>query len=72
MYLKAVSALSEWASIVDNACIVGETLELTLKNGDDKQRLIQLLVAQPTGFDRIQVVEPTLEEIFVEKAGGLQ
>jgi len=71
-YLQTASALSDWNVLVESAKIMGDACEVLLKNAADKQRFIQLLAAQSVGFDRIQVVEPTLEEIFVEKAGGLQ
>jgi len=47
--------------------IKGEEIELTLRDAADKSKLLQLLAEYP--IDSIRVLEPSLEEIFVEKAG---
>jgi len=47
--------------------IKGEEIELTLRDAADKPKLLQLLAEYP--IDSIRVLEPSLEEIFVEKAG---
>jgi len=59
-------------SIAEDIQVKGEGLEVALKNAEDKAALFKLIAALPIGVDSIEVVEPTLEEIFVEKAGGLQ
>jgi len=61
-----------WENIVSDTKQRTDDLEVTLKSETDKQNLIQMMVAAGLGVDKIEVVEPTLEEIFVEKAGGLQ
>ena len=68
-YFKSISSASGWGNIVDTAHITGSEITLTLNSPENKQQLIQLLSTQSTGFDKVQVIEPTLEEIFVEKAG---
>ena len=70
-YLQAISQLPDFSRFVDSAKVVNEEVCAVLKNENDKQQLIKILAEQPAGFDRIQVQEPTLEEIFVEKAGAL-
>jgi len=71
-YHQVISTHENWSSLVESSQINGDKLEATLKNEGNKQQLIQLLAAQPKGFDSIYITEPTLEEIFVEKAGDLQ
>ena len=41
-----------------------------LKEPEDKSRLMTLLVENQIPVERFEVMEPTLEEIFVEKAGA--
>ena len=72
-YVKILSAADNWSSLVSSYEInKDEELIISLNEPADKGKLMQILAAQPIGLDRVQVVEPTLEEIFVEKAGGLQ
>jgi len=63
---KASPHISE---IVAESKVKAEELEILLKNPADKQRLLKILAE--IGFDKAQVIEPTLEEIFVEKAGDI-
>ena len=58
-------------SLIATSEIKGDEIELTLKNPEDKAELFRILAGLPIGFDKLHVVEPTLEEIFVEKTGDL-
>ena len=53
-----------------NCTAKGEVLEVVLNDAKDKTELFKIMAALPISFDRAEVIEPTLEEIFVEKAGG--
>ena len=68
-YLKLLTLQGAWPGLVQAGEIKGNTVEITLKNAAEKQALFQMLAAVSPGFDRVQVVEPTLGDIFVEKAG---
>ena len=70
MLEQSVSGNNEWQSIVNSAKIEGEDLIVTLSNANDKGKLMQILAAQPVGIDSVRVIEPSLEEIFVETAGN--
>jgi len=59
-----------WGSIVTSAITNGDEVEVTLKNATDKCKLLEILAAQPIGIDSMRVLEPSLEEIFVERAGA--
>jgi len=48
---------------VDGGCRV------QLHHADDRDRLLQALVSTKSQVDRFLVMEPTLEEIFIERAG---
>ena len=48
--------------------IRGGEIEVTLRDAQDKSKLLQMLANHP--IDSIRVLEPSLEEIFVEKAGA--
>ena len=69
-FLKAISTASDWANIVTASKVNGEELEVTLKEANDKGKLLQMLAAQPVGVDSVRVIEPNLEQIFVETAGN--
>jgi len=69
-YLKTLTLQGAWPSLVQSGEIKNNTVEITLKDAKDKQVLLQMLTGISRGFDRVQVVEPTLEDIFVEKAGN--
>ena len=69
-FLKDLSGLENWQRVVSHAQVKGCDLEITLKKPQEKAALLQMLVDLPMGVDLVKVIEPTLEEIFVEKAGG--
>ena len=71
-FASALKADPKYQSVATDVQQKGEILEVTLKSPEDKAALFQLMAALPQGIDRVEVIEPTLEEIFVEKAGGLQ
>ena len=68
-FLEALSAQEGWKNIASAVVKKGDDLEITLKRAEDKSILIKMLAALPIGIDRMQVIEPTLEEIFVDKVG---
>ncbi len=47
----------------------GETAEIVLKDGADAQLVLHQAVARGTRITRFEVMEPTLEEIFIETVG---
>ena len=47
----------------------GETAEIILKDGADSQPVLQQAVALGARINRFEVLEPTLEEIFIETVG---
>ena len=55
-------------SYMQSITVKDNALEITLTNPDAKAALFSQLATM--GVDKMEVVEPTLEEIFVEKAGG--
>ncbi|MCL2203189.1 MAG: ATP-binding cassette domain-containing protein [Defluviitaleaceae bacterium] len=67
-FLRSLTLQGAWPSMVSEACVKNDALEILLKDASDKQALLQMLAAASPGVDRVQVVEPTLEDIFVEKA----
>jgi len=69
-FLKGISVASDWANIVASSKPNGEELEVTLKDANDKNRLLQMIAAGPIGADSVRVIEPNLEQIFVETAGN--
>ena len=64
------SMKQDWSGIVTDAKVVGDETVVTLKSADDKGRLLHMLADKPV--DAIRVIEPSLEEIFVETAGDGQ
>ena len=56
---------------LDNATLIksiaprGSHLELTLQEGANPQELLQRLVAAGASIQRFELVEPTLNEIFI-------
>jgi ABC-2 type transport system ATP-binding protein len=61
-------------SFLSNAVIArfenfGETAEIVLRDGADPQAILQQAVAGGTRITRFEVMEPTLEEIFIETVG---
>jgi ABC-2 type transport system ATP-binding protein len=71
-FLNTLTIQNIWHNITSSAAVKNESVEITLKTDKDKQALLQTLAALPLGVDRMQVIEPTLEDIFVEKAGSVQ
>jgi len=69
-FLRTLTQQGHWPSIARAATIVGDSIEITLKDAADKQALMQILAALSSGIDRVQVIEPTLEDIFIEHSGG--
>ena len=69
-FLKGISAASDWAGIVDSSNINGEELEVKLKDAKDKSKLLQMIASGASGIDSVRVIEPNLEQIFVETAGN--
>jgi ABC-type uncharacterized transport system ATPase subunit len=61
---------NSWGGIVTHAKVVGDEAVVTLKSADDKGQLLQMLADKPV--DAVRVIEPSLEEIFVETAGDGQ
>ena len=68
VFLNSMTGL--WSSIVTDAKISGEEVEISLNEAQDRCKLLEMLAAQPIGIDSMRVLEPSLEEIFVEKAGN--
>ena len=62
----------EWETITQSAAADGDTIKVTLKDERQKPVLLKLLMENEINIDRFSVVEPTLQEIFVEKAGGAE
>ncbi|MCL2701992.1 MAG: ATP-binding cassette domain-containing protein [Defluviitaleaceae bacterium] len=56
--------ISTGIEIAKKGCVI------TLKNELDKLRLFTAVNGMNVSIDTFQVMEPTLEEIFIEKAGG--
>jgi ABC-2 type transport system ATP-binding protein len=71
-FLHTLTLQGQWPQIAARGEVKGDFVEITLKMDRDKQALLQMLAAMEPGVDRVQVVEPTLEDIFVEKAGNDQ
>jgi ABC-2 type transport system ATP-binding protein len=71
-FLNAASRISQWNNIVTSSHIKNEEVVVSLKDAKDKCKLLQILAELPIGIDRVYVLEPSLEEIFVEKAGSGQ
>jgi len=69
-FLKEIQKNNTWQDIINETVMADETITVTLKNPDDKQVLFNLLSVSGLKIDSFGVVEPTLEEIFVEKVGA--
>ncbi|MCL2499085.1 MAG: ATP-binding cassette domain-containing protein [Defluviitaleaceae bacterium] len=69
-FLRALEAESVWPNIAASASVQNDGIVITMNREQDKKPLLQMLAAMTLGVDRVQVVEPTLEDIFVEKAGS--
>jgi ABC-2 type transport system ATP-binding protein len=66
---KAVPVLAD-RTLVARADEYGNTAEVELAPGADPQRLLHALVQSGVGLGRFEVVEPSLEAIFIAKVGG--
>jgi len=71
-FLKTLTLQGNWPTIAERAQVQGEFIEVVLKDASHKQALLQMLAAQSPGVDRVHVIEPTLQDIFIEKAGNAQ
>jgi ABC-2 type transport system ATP-binding protein len=56
-------------SLVARADDYGSSAEVELVPGADLDRLLQALVASGAGISRFEIVEPSLESIFIRKVG---
>ncbi|HEY4100549.1 MAG TPA: ATP-binding cassette domain-containing protein [Gemmatimonadales bacterium] len=65
---KAVPVLAD-RSLVARADEYGNAAEVELAPGTDPQRLLHALVQSGVGLGRFEVVEPSLEAIFIAKVG---
>jgi ABC-2 type transport system ATP-binding protein len=68
-FLRELTVQGPWPQIAARGEAKGDFVEIVLKADREKQTLLQMLAAMTPGVDRVQVMEPTLEDIFVEKAG---
>ena len=59
-----------WQNIVSDVKVKDDEVQVVLRSAGDKSQLMQMLASQSIGIDRVQVLEPSLEQIFVEKAGN--
>ncbi|MCL1997948.1 MAG: ATP-binding cassette domain-containing protein [Turicibacter sp.] len=59
-----------WGKITSDTQIIASDMIVTLRNTQDKSRIFALMSEFDT-VEQVRVVEPTLEEIFVEKAGDV-
>ena len=54
----------------NNFCCRRTTISIIkLKNISDRDKLLKRLIDSGISLDKYEILEPTLEEIFVEKAG---
>ena len=56
-------------NIASSVEITGKDIQVILNDPKDKNLIFQSLLQKNFNIDKFEVVEPTLEEIFVEKAG---
>ena len=69
-FLDEAAKDPSWGDIVAEAACKDSEVHITLKSPDDKKILFSFLSGRGFGINSFSVIEPTLEEIFVEKAGG--
>ena len=73
--VEAAGKLSErmsgaWlAEYVDSFILVDDTVTVTMKSNECRDELLKAVVNEHATLEMFTVMEPTLEEIFVEKAG---
>jgi ABC-2 type transport system ATP-binding protein len=58
------------SGLVDKVNHFGEVMEAKLKPGADPQELLKAAVGQGVRINRFELVEPPLNDIFIEKVGG--
>jgi ABC-2 type transport system ATP-binding protein len=56
-------------SLVARVDDAGASAEIELISGADPERLLKALVLQDVGLSRFEVIEPSLESIFIAKVG---
>jgi ABC-2 type transport system ATP-binding protein len=56
-------------SLVARADDAGASAEIALATGADPERLLKALIAADVGLSRFEVVEPSLQSIFIAKVG---
>ncbi|MCL2665240.1 MAG: ATP-binding cassette domain-containing protein [Defluviitaleaceae bacterium] len=64
-----LKANAKFIEISNNLTEKGDSVIITLKDASKKHSLLEIFTEEKLQFDMFNVVEPTLEEIFVEKAG---
>jgi len=69
-FLNSVAGLPAWNAIVTDAQVADDEVKVALRDAKDKCKLLEILAQHPTGIDSMRVLEPSLEQIFVEKAGA--
>jgi ABC-2 type transport system ATP-binding protein len=65
--VAAVRAAPEAASVRED----GHALELTLSDGADPRALLARLVGAGVGLLRFEVVEPSLQQVFIDRVGSI-
>ncbi len=66
---RARSVLSD-RSLVERVDDAGATAEVQMVAGADPERLLKALLAEDVGLSRFEVVEPSLQSIFIAKVGA--
>lgn len=69
-FKRRISASNDLQRIIQSMTATDKGFLIALKNAEDKVSLFNTVAQTGVAIDAFQVVEPTLEEIFVEKAGG--
>jgi ABC-2 type transport system ATP-binding protein len=65
--VAAVRAAPEAARVHED----GHALELTLSDGADPRALLARLVGAGVGLVRFEVVEPSLQQVFIDRVGTM-
>ncbi len=68
---KKIDLDPNFRAFMTDSVVKGVGCVITLKNENDKNLFFQSMAKADFGIDSLQVCEPTLEEIFVEKAGDV-
>jgi len=58
------------SGLVENVNHFGEVIEAKLKPGADPQEILKAAIQQGVRINRFELVEPPLNDIFIEKVGG--